>query len=308
MKVLSLVTNRYATFYVKQSDLLRKNGVTLTHISPRQQNPNYREQQDISRSIADYAAMYPSLLRESLNGYDIVHVNNGKVAPFALAQPRRPIILTLWGSDLMSDYRRISRMCSEYFDKVIVPSPKMSSYLSCEHTVIPFGVDTEVFKPINKYRARNIIDWPQNETIVLFPYPKTRTIKRYKLAKQVVNSLNINAKLYHPSGVPHDKMPLYYNAADVVLITSKRESGPMVVKEAALCNTPVVSTNVGFVSEVLSDVNNSYVCGSEKEFTDHLDKVLQSGAQSNGRNQLIEEVSLERMAERIIDVYKHALR
>ena len=308
MKVLSLVTDRYATFYVNQSALLKKNGVTLTHISPRQQNPDYRERQDISRSIADYAAMYPDVLRESFNDYDIIHVNNGKLAPFALAQPKRPIILTLWGSDLMGNYKRLSRMCAEYVDKVIVPSPKMSSYLSCEHTVIQFGVDTEVFRPINKYRARNIIDMPQNDAIILFPYPKTRTIKRYKIAKQIVNSLDINANLYHLSGVPHDKMPLYYNAADVVLITSKRESGPMVVKEAALCNTPVVSTDVGFVSQVLSDVNNSYVCGSEKELVDHLDKVLQSKAQSNGRNQLIEEVSLERMAERIINVYKQALQ
>ncbi|MGB2530326.1 MAG: glycosyltransferase, partial [Candidatus Poseidoniaceae archaeon] len=39
--------------------------------------------------------------------------------------------------------------------------------------------------------------------------------------------------------------------ADVTLITSHRESGPLVARESILCGTPVVSTNVGDVASYL---------------------------------------------------------
>ena len=39
--------------------------------------------------------------------------------------------------------------------------------------------------------------------------------------------------------------------ADVTLITSHRESGPLVARESILCGTPVVSTNVGDVATYL---------------------------------------------------------
>ena len=41
--------------------------------------------------------------------------------------------------------------------------------------------------------------------------------------------------------------------ADLTLITSKRESGPLVAKESMACGTPVVSVNVGDVAEYLPD-------------------------------------------------------
>ena len=39
--------------------------------------------------------------------------------------------------------------------------------------------------------------------------------------------------------------------ADVTLITSQRESGPLGARESILCGTPVVSTNVGDVATYL---------------------------------------------------------
>ena len=39
--------------------------------------------------------------------------------------------------------------------------------------------------------------------------------------------------------------------ANVTLITSHRESGPLVARESILCGTPVVSTNVGDVASYL---------------------------------------------------------
>ena len=41
--------------------------------------------------------------------------------------------------------------------------------------------------------------------------------------------------------------------ADVTLITSHRESGPLVARESILCGTPVVSTNVGDLRTYIPD-------------------------------------------------------
>ena len=50
-----------------------------------------------------------------------------------------------------------------------------------------------------------------------------------------------------PRSIVWDRMIV----ADVTLITSHRESGPLVARESILCGTPVVSTNVGDVATYL---------------------------------------------------------
>ncbi|MDL0125114.1 glycosyltransferase [Halobacterium salinarum] len=107
--------------------------------------------------------------------------------------------------------------------------------------------------------------------------------------------------------IPHDEMPLYMNACDTVLITSIRESGPLTVKEAALCNTPIVTTNVGFTADTLSEVSNSYVCDSIDSLVDRLEATLCSDGETDGREQLIEDVGLERMGDRILHIYNQLL-
>lgn len=50
-----------------------------------------------------------------------------------------------------------------------------------------------------------------------------------------------------------DDAPDLIAAADVLVVSSRWESGPLVVREALELGTPVVSTRVGFVPEVLAD-------------------------------------------------------
>lgn len=301
MKVLNLVTNSDASFYNNQINVLSKMGVETSSIDV----PNKRP-----RSIKDYLSFYSKVIYNSWSNYDLVHANFGLTAPFAIAQPHRPIVLTLWGSDLMAGGKasKITKKLLTFFDEIIIPSKRMESYLpDHDYTIIPFGIDTDLFSPMSKRKAREKLGWNNEKPIVLFPYNPNRKIKNYNLARKVVDSLSFDVDLKITPGVSHDKMPYYYNASDAVLITSKREAGPMVVKEAALCNVPVVSTDVGFVKEVLEGISNSFVCTSTEELRKKLGYTLEENERSDGRKKLKEEASLEKMGERIIKVYKKVL-
>lgn len=303
MKVLQLY-NTSRAFFENQIEALESQGVECTRLGvPGSFEPGSY------RSVSDYVKYYPQVLRHSLEGYDLVHANWGLIAPFALAQPTRPVVLTLWGSDLMSDRRwlsEISRFGARHADAVVLPSEAMAADLGHEHSVIPFGIDTEKFRPIPRAAARERVGWDPEGRYVLFPYKTNRPEKDYPRAQEIVDRLDVEAELKQISDVPYELMPYYLNASDALLITSTRESGPMVVKEAASCNVPVVSTDVGFVRRTLSDVEPSTVADSDDRLVATLEEIVRAGARSNGR-EAVDGLSLDVMGERLLDVYQRAV-
>ena len=101
-------------------------------------------------------------------------------------------------------------------------------------------------------------------------------------------------------------VPYYFNAASLHLLTSDFEGSPNSVKEAMACNTPVVSTNVGNVDELLSNVEGSFVSRTSDvdELADLAYKALTFQGQQNGREVLIkQELDMESVARKIIKIY-----
>ena len=303
MKVLQLVTSS-RSFYRNQVEALERQGVECTTLAvPGTFEP------EAPRTVGDYARYVPQVLDHSLDGYDVVHANWGLLAPFALAQPTRPVVLSLWGSDLMSDRRwltAISRFGARYADGVVVPSREMASALPEDNDVVPFGIDADLFRPIPRSEARDRLGWDRDGSYVLFPYKSSRPEKDYPRARRIVDEVGRDAELVQVTDADYEEMPYYLNASDALLVTSRRESGPMVVKEAAACNVPVVSTDVGFVDRTLADVRNSFVRDSDAELASALRTVLQGDARSNGR-EVLDGLGLDVMGERLLDVYRRVL-
>lgn len=263
------------------------------------------------------SSLYPRILRSALSEeYDIVHINSGMAAPLGFLQPQRPIVLTLWGDDLLGDrlagvQPEITKFCARRSDHVIVRSQEMRDALPCDASIIPSGVDTSKFRPIDRAEAREAVGWEHDDRHVLFPYPRYRDKKRYPVAARTVEraneALDASIQLQQVSDAEHEEMPLYYNAADVLLLPSLREGSPNTVKEAMACNLPVVSTDVGDVRERLGPVSNSYVCSDDDELEAALVSVLETDGRSDGR-EYVDDVSLERMGERIVSIYESLLQ
>lgn len=301
--VLQLVTTP-RSFFQQQVRVLENRGVRCTVVEV----PGPAGE----RGPAEYARLYGRVLGETIPpwSYDLVHVNYGLLAPIGLAQPIRPVVLSLWGSEVMGTSARldrISRFGARHSDAVIAPSAALSRELDCPHTVIPFGVDTELFRPMDREKARAHLGWDTDGRIVLFPYDTGRAVKNYPLAERVVERASIDAELRTVSGLEYAEMPYVMNASDALLVTSDHESGPMVVREALACNLPVVSTAVGFVRETIAGVSHCYVGDSETDLAAGLERALESDERADGRA-VTGELGLDKTADRLLTVYTTALR
>jgi teichuronic acid biosynthesis glycosyltransferase TuaC len=135
-------------------------------------------------------------------------------------------------------------------------------------------------------------------------------VKNYTLAKQVfrlVKNKLPEAQLKVISNVPHHQTIWYYNAADVLLLTSLHESSNNSVKEAMACNLPVISVDAGDAKERLQDVSPSFVSDKYDAVTlaNNMVQVLELKHRSNGQ-QAVQQVELNTTA-RIIIRYYHEL-
>ena len=59
--------------------------------------------------------------------------------------------------------------------------------------------------------------------------------------------------------VDHERLPLFYNAADVCVVPSFYESFGLVALEAMACGTPVVASRVGGLSVAVRDSETGYL-------------------------------------------------
>ena len=122
------------------------------------------------------------------------------------------------------------------------------------HSVIPChsAVESEWQKPMKSIGGR----WRKDSLDILFPADPRRPEKNHLLALQTGEELErrgwiigMTTLRQQPRSIVWDRMLV----ADLTLITSKRESGPLVARESIQCGTPVVSVNVGDVAEYLPE-------------------------------------------------------
>lgn len=306
MKVLSLVTTSERSFYREQCRALDARGIEWTTLGVP---GRHRAADDGTeeRTLLDYARYWPLVLHHAADDYDLIHANYGLTAPFAVAQPWLPSVVTLWGGEFERNrFAPLVRASVDRCDALIVATSAITDGWPGKRVEIPFPVDTELFRPISRARARRRVGWDEDARIVLFLYARSRYEKNYELAKHVVSDVD-GATLRTIFDVPYEEVPYYVNASDAVLVTSRWESGPMTVKEATACNVPVVSTDVGFVADVLENVEGSFVRSSKAGLTAALEDVLRRRGRVDGREG-IREYTREEMGRRLERVYERCLR
>ena len=266
--------------------------------------------------------------------YDIIHTHNtwtfylAYVARMLTAAPL-PIILTLHEQDLLSKrhkYREISllgplrrsiflrRLAAAHADLAIFVSSELLEAVSPPGPaeVIPCGVDLDRFKPLDRESCRNRLEIPPDAMVVFFPASARRKRKRADLAREAFEILRARvagtATMIVGGDIPQEQMPLYYNAANVILQTSLLEASPTIVKEALACEVPMVSTDTGDTRDMLEGIPHCFVCGDDaRTLADHMQLALTHRA-TGGRDRIREKgLALDQVADRVIHVYSRVL-
>jgi len=260
---------------------------------------------------------------------DLVHVHWGSSAALvtALFSPR-PVVVSFCGSDLLGNYNSrgkrtwsgrlsslLSKLASLKAARIITKTEELKRNLWKpvwdKTVVIPNGVDMEFFTPMPQSEARRRLGWEHNQPAVLFVNRDGAWVKDPVLARAAYDrarELAPELKLVWGEGLLPEDMPLYYNAADVLLLTSRHEGSNNTIKEALACGLPVVATRCGDVEERLAGVTPGGVCDrSVDELGRKLAEVARSRQRSNGRDQ-IRALSLEKVALRVFACYREALK
>jgi glycosyltransferase involved in cell wall biosynthesis len=266
-------------------------------------------------------------IRKILNKghHDLIHAHYsycGIVAHYA--SRNIPVVLSLMGSDLLGtpgfDGKQtlrgridgaIARFAADKVDHVVVKSNRMGDLLKCKTpvSVIPNGVNLDIFKPIDISEARKNLGFNAGDFLILFLGNRALPVKNFKLAsksyelfKQRLKDKNI--KFVNPFGIGHSQVVEYMSASNVLLLTSFWEGSPNVVKEAMACNLPIVATDVGDVKDIIENTENCFTTDfSENEIAEKLDYIYQNKKRSNGREK-INKLSNESIAERLFQVYQ----
>lgn len=311
MKVLFVSAGNYAgqpkEVVFNQGKALGKEGIILDFFCVR------------GGGLRGYIASLP-LLRNRIKEFkpDIIHAHYSLCGFLSCFAGSRPLIVSLMGSELhhKSILRAFSRIFARYFwDFTIVKSQEMDECLAVDKAaIIPNGVDLASFYefPKGEAIAKTVLD--KGKINILFAADPSRPEKNFSLAQASVKLLDgTMTHLASLVNIPNQDMRWYYNAADVLLLTSDWEGSPNVVKEAMSCGCPIVSTDVGDVRTILGSVKGTYIANKRPEdIAVKLEEAMRFASKegrTKGRERIRElRLDTESVSREIISLYNAVLK
>jgi len=222
-----------------------------------------------------------------------------------------PHVVSLMGSDTkLAGWNRIFVQIFHRFlwEKTIIKSERMKNELKLTSVeIIPNGVDLKKIEELEKN-----ININARKKMILFASDPNREEKNYTLAKQAIELLgsdNIELKVVY--NVPHEEVLMEILNCSLLLLTSKWEGSPNIVKEAMACNCPIVATDVGDVKWLFGNEPGHYLTSFDPRNVAAKIKLALSFAEEKsrtmGRQRIIElGLDSETVAKRIIKVYEDA--
>ena len=184
---------------------------------------------------------------------------------------------------------KTERQLVAHCDRIIAATARekaeLARFYSAENqkiSVVPCGVNLDLFRPVDKTDARKRLGFREEEKIVLYVgrFAAIKGIDRLLKAmthlgdlqdlklviiggdgagapesiefQRLTSKLDINDKIFFAGRLEQEELPQYYSAADLLAVPSYHESFGLVALEALACGTPVVAAEVGAMDSVIS--------------------------------------------------------
>jgi glycosyltransferase involved in cell wall biosynthesis len=195
--------------------------------------------------------------------------------------------------------------------------------------VIPNGIDTTKFKPIDKTGARHALNLPQNKKLVLFGafggtddprkgftylrdalqhLPEASNIELVVFGSDQPENLDVNFPVHQIGRLQDDvSLVLLYSACDVFVLPSLQDNLPNTLLESLACGTPCVGFDTGGIPDIIHHQKNGYLA----QFRDTVDlahgiqSILQQSFSATTIHQdTAERYNLPHIAEQYIQLYR----
>jgi glycosyltransferase involved in cell wall biosynthesis len=201
-------------------------------------------------------------------------------------------------------------------------------------TVIPNGLDIDVFAPRDQEVARDVLGIPQRAKVVLFVAGSlTNRRKGFALLANALErlhslsgffllsvgygkpSIDTSISHLHLGHLSNNRLlSLIYSAADLFAISSMQDNLPNTVLEAMSCGTPVVGFDVGGIPDMVRPGVTGLLAPVKdvEALRDAIVEILENPAlreemSENCRRIAVEEYALETQARRYAALYETLL-
>ena len=217
----------------------------------------------------------------------------------------KPYYISVWGDDIFLPIK------NKLIKKVLISSLKNSNKVfstsraihktilekyRVDSTIIPFGVNVDLFKPILSKKSNEITIGiiksiePHNGIEYLidaFKILDDKNIKNIKLnivgvgqslskIKKLVIDYNLKDKVEFFGHVAHHDILAHYQKLSIFVCPSLRESFGVSVIEASACGIPVVANKISGLKEVVNDKKTGYLIDTSnaKLLAEYLEKLI----------------------------------
>jgi len=209
--------------------------------------------------------------------------------------------------------------------------------------VIPCGVDTELFQPMGRAAAKDLLELPPDPLLLyvgrLEPIKglenlleaMTRVAEPARLLiiggdadepenghgvylRERVAALGVGGRVRFLGAQPQGRLRLFYAAADATVMPSYYESFGMVALEAMACGTPVIASEVGGLAYLVRDGETGFTIPDQEPDTlcekiswllnDHdLHETMSQRAVAYAQ-----DYAWEKITDQIVDVYQDLVK
>jgi glycosyltransferase involved in cell wall biosynthesis len=211
------------------------------------------------------------------------------------------------------------------------------SHIPIHH--IPYGLDLDVFEPLDRDACRQVLGIPLDKKVLIFGVPSLSDSRKggdlvVKALQGLPDSLRKDTvllvmgdgegKLVESIDMPvvslgfisGDRLrAIAYSAADLTLFPTRADNLPLTLQESIACGVPVVSFKVGGVPEVIRPGQTGYLSlpDNVEDFRNGIIELLEDHEQRSQmartcREIACQEYTLDQQAQRYIELYEHILQ
>jgi glycosyltransferase involved in cell wall biosynthesis len=211
---------------------------------------------------------------------------------------------------------------------------KSSLFRGRSVSVIPYGLDTEVFQPRDRHAARDVLGMRQDDLIILFVADGLLEARKgLRLLQEALNSLSntsnlclavlgrgplellSHVRMVRSEYTKDDRvLSMIYSAADIFVLPALQDNFPNTALEALACGLPAVAFNIGGVPEIVRDgctgvlvepATPEALASAIEELVGHPERRKEMSA--NCRRVAVEEYALKIQARRYLELYESIL-